>query len=351
MRISLTSVYVAMFVVCVLGISTIWSTAPSTATKQITALALGIILFVLISRIDLKNLSQLKWLSYFGAVGLLLLTEIIGLSTRGSTRWIDFGFFNLQSSELSKPLLIFFMASYLEHLQKKFDLVQFVKIGMIMAVPVGLIFVEPDLGSSLALSSIVLGILWFSRLPKKYLLMMLFVTLAVIPIGFNFLKPYQKARIETFVNPFADPSGAGYNVIQAMIAVGSGEFLGKGVRQGTQSQLRFLPERHTDFAFASFAEEFGFLGVLILIFCFWIILDRLASAMYRLSYFGKLIVGGYMAWILGQTVINIGMNMGIMPVTGITLPFVSYGSSSTVALLMGLGMVRSVIENEEETEI
>jgi rod shape determining protein RodA len=350
MRTSLTSLYVALFVISVLGISTIWSTAPQTATKQITAIALGIIMFVSISKIDLRSLASLKWFAYFGAVLLLLLTEVIGLSTRGSTRWIDFGFFNLQSSELAKPLLIFFLASFLDQSQKRLDIKEFVKIGLIMAVPIGLIFIEPDLGSALAISIITLGILWFSRLPKKYILMMFLLGITALPLAFGFLKPYQKARIETFINPFADPSGSGYNVIQAMIAVGSGEFLGKGVRQGTQSQLRFLPERHTDFAFASFSEEFGFLGVLMLLGCFWIVLDRLASVMYKLSYFGKLIVGGYLAWILGQTIINVGMNMGIMPVTGITLPFVSYGSSSTVALLMGLGMVRSAIENEQHSE-
>jgi rod shape determining protein RodA len=180
---------------------------------------------------------------------------------------------------------------------------------------------------------------WSSKIPK-YLFVAICLALVVsLPIGLRVLKPYQRERLESFINPFADPAGAGYNVIQSMIAVGNGQLLGMGVRQGTQSHLRFLPERHTDFAFASFAEEFGFVGVVILLGSFLYLLNWLLNLSSRSTPFGRLVITGYFWWIFGQLIINIGMNMGIMPVTGITLPLVSYGGSSLLSLLIGMGLV------------
>jgi rod shape determining protein RodA len=188
-----------------------------------------------------------------------------------------------------------------------------------------------------------------SKVPKQYFLLLLLVSAVTIPLGLKVLKPYQRERLESFINPFSDPAGSGYNVIQSMIAVGSGQIMGKGVRQGTQSHLRFLPERHTDFAFASFSEEFGFVGVMILLGSFYVVLNWLLSLAKTSAPFNRLAVLGYFWWIFGQLVINIGMNMGIMPVTGITLPLVSYGGSSLLSLFIGLGLVRVFAKGTRET--
>jgi rod shape determining protein RodA len=333
-RLSFAPPLISLAIILTLGLSTIWSTAPSLTTSQVIALVLGILAAIVISKLDAEWLYQLRWVLYAVTLILLLVTAIIGITTRGSTRWIDLGLFNFQTSEFVKPMLIVSFAAFF--VDKHDNLVRHLPL---IAIPTLLVFLQPDLGSAISLIIIWFGIALASKVPRKHLVLLMIFGVMLIPVGTQFLKPYQQERITSFVNPFSDPAGSGYNVIQSMIAVGNGHIIGRGIRQGTQSHLRFLPERHTDFAFASFAEEFGFLGVTILLTSFLILLNWLIGLAKSSSEFGSLVTIGLFWWIFGQLIVNIGMNMGMMPVTGITLPMVSYGGSSLLAILIGFGLV------------
>ena len=342
-------VFAALMVIISLGLSVIWSMAPNLATSQTIALGIGIIALLVVSRLDSQWLFQLRWPLYWTSLILLIATEVLGITTRGSTRWINLGLFNFQTSEFIKPALIVSFAGFFVDTRIKGPKFLFRQI-ILLSLPLGLIFWQPDLGSASTLAIIWLGMLLVSSVPKKYLIVLIMLSILVLPFGVRTLKPYQRDRLESFLNPFADPSGSGYNVIQSMIAVGNGRIWGKGVRQGTQSHLRFLPERHTDFAFASYAEEFGFVGVTILLLSFFVFLNWIVEISSRSSPFGRLVTQGFFWWVFGQMAINIGMNMGIMPVTGITLPLVSYGGSSLLSLFIGLGTV-IVFARESEKQI
>lgn len=328
----------SIILVLVLGLITIWSTVPDLFFTQLEFVIAGVIIVFLLSRLDTRTLFSISTGLYFLSILLLILTMIIGRNIRGSVRWIDLGFFNLQTSEIVKPLLAIFYSTYLSqnNLKKWKDLLKFLFISII---PVILVVVQPDLGSALTLVCLPLALLVFTGHLKRLLIVGVIFFAIAIPLESKVLKPYQRQRIETFINPYKDPQGAGYNVIQATIAVGSGGIIGKGVKLGTQSHLNFLPERHTDFIFASFVEEFGLVGATFLLAAYFIIfriclqtgkiLKDSRASLLSLSVFSIMVF---------QTVVNIGMNLGVMPVTGITLPLFSYGGSSLLsfALLIGL---------------
>ncbi len=340
-------IIVSLFVVLVLGWSTIWSTSPNLATSQLVYILAGVLGAILLSRIDPRIYLSLSWPIYGMIIVLLVVTDLIGYTSRGAIRWIPLGPVHLQTSELAKlGLILVFGAWFTENREK--DFVWLVRQLLLALLPVFLIFRQPDLGSALVLGIIWLGMVLFSGVSWKYLVVLGLAIGVALPVGFRLMKPYQKTRLESFVSPYADPTGSGYNVIQAMIAVGSGQVIGKGVRQGSQSQLRFLPERQTDFAFASFAEEFGFLGVSLMLSAFAGILWWLSKLGDRLTGFGHLVIYGVFWWIFFQLFTNAGMNMGMMPVTGITLPFVSYGGSSLISLLGALGVVLAFWRQESQ---
>ena len=321
-----------------LSLVTIWSTAESLFLTQLSFVVAGALLILFLSKIDLTFLFSLSNLWYFGSIFLLLLTFLVGKNIRGSVRWIDLGLFNLQTSEIVKPMLALFYVDYLckYSLKGYKDILKFLGIAL---VPVFLIAKQPDLGSALTLLFLPLILLIFKGHFAKLFILGLLSLLVLVPLELKFLKPYQRQRLETFINPYRDPRGSGYNVIQSTIAVGSGGFLGKGVRLGTQSHLNFLPERHTDFIFASFVEEFGLLGSLVLVSGF-LVYSQMALTVYRKSSEenGGLLALSVLGLVGFQTVVNIGMNIGLMPVTGITLPFFSYGGSSLLSfsILSGL---------------
>ncbi len=338
---------VPLILILIFGLSTIWSTTPSLFLSQLLFVFIGITVMIIISRIPAQFLPILAIPSLVGAILLLLVTLLLGNITRGSVRWIEIGTFRLQTSEIIKPMLIISFAHFFSN--KKESLQWLAKQLGILAVVVFLVFIQPDLGSAMIISAIWLGMFLISGPSKKQLLALVGLILVSIPSGWLFLQDYQKLRIFSFINPYTDPSGSGYNVIQSIIAIGAGQFLGKGVRQGTQSQLKFLPERHTDFAFAAFGEEFGFVGITLLLSAFVAILFWLLNAAERLKKFEKLIVLGVFWLIFVQFAINISMNLGLMPVTGITLPFVSYGGSSLVTSFASLGLVYSAYRGPVNT--
>jgi rod shape determining protein RodA len=311
--------------------------------SQLIYAVLGIGLLVLFTLIDYRTLSSASVVLYFIGVALLILVLILGRTKLGSTRWIDFGFFNFQPSEIFKVILILALSNFLVR-KEEITVVDFlIYLGMI-ALPVTLVLLEPDLGT--AIIYIIIGIFLFlaCRTKEVYLLASGLLVVILLPISWFFiLRPYQRERILTFLNPRHDPFGSGYNVLQSTISVGSGGWLGKGLGHGLQSQLNFLPIAHTDFIFATLAEELGFIGAGLLLILFLILIFRVVSiGVLAKDALGRYIAFGVAVMILFQILINVGMNIGIMPVTGIPLPLISHGGSSLFSTMIALGIVGSI---------
>lgn len=320
-----------LFVLRTINVSLFW--------QQALFLVVGIAIMFLLSKLDSV---VLWWFAPYGYVIslLLIVASYIGPSIRGASRWIQIGPMQLQPSEIVKPLLLLAFARAMTTYSPR-NLRWFLLHIALFIVPFLLVFKQPDLGTSL-----VYGSMWLSMaIAGGVSLVLLVFGVVGFGLGFPFLwehlAPFQKARITTFLNPTLDPTGAGYNALQAMIAVGSGQLFGLGLGRGTQSHLRFLPEYHTDFIFATLIEELGFVGGLGLLFLYALLLWQLIVRFLRKTSddaFTYLYTIGLFAMLLSQVVINTGMNMGIIPVTGITLPLVSYGGSSLLSLAMAFGM-------------
>jgi rod shape determining protein RodA len=339
MRHSSLPLLIPVFILFIFSLTSIWSTANHDFPDQLLFILITLALIGIIYRLDLCLIFSFSHLYYLASIILLIITLVIGGTTRGSTRWVDLGIYSLQTSEIVKPLLAIFFAKFISnHPPKTFS--NILIYLLLTALPVGLIFVQPDLGSSLVILTLSLGILFIAGLRYRYLFIGLIMSLIIFIPLFNLLKPYQQVRLTSFLNPYSDPSKTGYNIIQSIIAIGSGKIIGQGVKQGTQSHLKFLPERHTDFIYASFAEEFGIIGSTLLILCFLSILLFLLKLSQRLKENDEIALSlGIFTIFLFQSFINLGMNLGIMPVTGITLPLVSYGGSSLISFGLMLGLI------------
>lgn len=322
------------------------------ASKQLFSAGIGIALLVLLAKADYRIWFRLGKYWYYIGLGLLLLVLIIGKTHLGATRTLDVGFLNFQPTEFIKLGLVFmlswFFAKYFDQLRHA----RFILLSLgILAVPMMLVAVQPDLGSAIVLGVIWLVMVFASNASKPQLGIMLAIGLALLPIMATFLHPYQQRRLETFLHPLGDPQGAGYNVAQSQIAVGSGGWLGKGLGGGTQSQLNFLPSQHTDFIFAVTAEKLGFLGAGLVILLFTVILVRAVMVAWRASdAFGFMLATGITGFLAIHVLINIGMNLGIMPVTGIPLPFLSYGGTNLIVSLAAVGLLLSVSRHRQQLE-
>lgn len=325
-----------------MGLAMTWSLVPSLFVQQLIFLIIGFFFFFLFAKIDFRVFENLSWLLYGATFVFLILTFLFGEVTRGSIRWIQVGNFTIQPSEIVKPFLVCFFAYFFAK-EEKLSVFRLITSFLLLSLPLIFIFKQPDLGSTLVILASFLGILLASNISGLYVVAGLLVLGVFSPIGWFLLKSYQKARILSFLNPYLDPLGSGYHLIQSVITVGSGELFGRGLGRGTQSHLAFLPERHTDFIFASLSEELGFLGAVILVFCYFLILCRILKiAQSSSSSFGTLILFGIFSLLSFQIFVNIGMNMGMLPITGITLPLVSYGGSSILATMISLGIVESI---------
>lgn len=293
----------------------------------------------------LKTNSVFLLIIYFVLVLLLGLLIAVGFAVRGAASWIKVASFNIEPVEIMKPILVLLLAKYFS--KRHVEIARFTHLfisAIYAGMPILLVALQPDLGSALVLSVIWVGMSLLSGIRFKHIgaLFLFFVCLATISWMF-FLYPYQKARIISFLNPGADIRGAGYQAVQSMIAVGSGRIFGKGIGYGTQSRLSFLPEHATDFIFAAFAEEWGLIGVLILLVFFGIVIWRIMRAgIYGESNFEKLYAGGLAILIFFQAVVHVGMNTGLLPITGLGMPFLSYGGSSLVSLFFALGILQSL---------
>jgi rod shape determining protein RodA len=325
-----------------LGLAVVLGAAPKELGQQAIFLGVGVGLFFLIGRLDRSLLTQLAPVWYLLSLLLLAVTFVFGAVTRGSTRWLDLGVFRFQPSELTKP----FWALSFGWLASKYDRLagkEFALLLFSFLPPFLLIFRQPDLGSALVLGSLWLGILVAGKVKLKLFLPFLIGILAGLPFFWHLLQPYQQVRITTFLNPQADPLGASYNQVQATIAVGSGGFLGRGLGQGSQAQLEFLPEHQTDFIFATLAEEFGFVGSLgLLVLYTALLLHLLHLARQTEDATSRLSIIGIFTYLWFQATAHIGINVGVLPVTGITLPFVSVGGSSLIASWVSLGVAQAL---------
>jgi len=289
---------------------------------------LGVTLFIIFSNIDFDIVSLFSRHFYIGSILLLILTLIIGGVTRGVVRWISLGTLTLQAAEITKPFLLVFFANNMN-----------IRTLPLMAIPVFLIFIQPSLGVSFLLVLGFIGILLASEIKKINFLYLIVAALVIIPLVFSLLAPYQKLRIEAFFNPSADPLGSGYNSIQSQISVGDGGLFGRGLGKGVQTQLSFLPEKQTDFIFASIAEELGFVGAGLTLIAFFILFWRITAYMNNAANpQARAYLSGVFVMLLSQSIIHIGMNMGLIPITGVPLPLVSAGGSSFVSTMVALGI-------------
>lgn len=342
-KLGLTFTFLApLFLLACLSLLIISSVAPSLFNQQLAFFAIAFALILILGRIDYQLYVFSAWPWYLMSLLLLISTLVLGQVIRGSARWLEIAGVSIQTSELVKPLLIIFVGAYLSRYlpQSVRSLIWFL---VIMLAPTFLIFMQPDLGNAILILIITASAVIASGVGLKHIFLTTLLLIMVFPIALTQLKPYQLQRLQSFVNPNADPLGSGYHALQATIAVGSGKLIGRGLGQGTQSHLRFLPERHTDFIFASLVEELGLIGGILVIVSYLVLaISLLRAARYASSDLGSIIVLTSLCLILTQATVNLGMNMGIMPITGITLPFVSSGGSSILSLGLILGVCYSV---------
>ena len=302
------------------------------------------IFMLLISLLNIKFWFSISYVAYFLIVGMLVWTINFGVTASGSQRWIDLYFINVQPSELMKIFIILCLAKYFHRkgLEKVNSFYAVIISLIIIFLPMSLVIIQPDLGTSLLISVSGILVLWFAGLNQKYFFYSFLITILSLPFIISFLKPYQKLRVLTFLDPDRDPLGAGYQIIQSKIAVGSGGLFGKGFLKGTQSYLEFLPEKHTDFIFTLFSEEFGFLGSIFLLLLYAVIIYRIIRiGSVSRSYFAKLFCYSFGTSIFVYIVINMSMVLGMLPIVGSPLPIMSYGGSSMLATMIGLGIVMS----------
>ena len=319
--------------------------AGTTFTRGLMWAGIAAIAFIIATVFDYRWLKTLSWPVYALQLGLLVLTLAIGDGVGGSARWITFGPFTFQFSELAKILMIIVLANYLASRQAKLDSLRTI-LGACLLVgpPLVLVMLQPDLGTSLVFAAILAGMLWMSGASLMWLGALAAGVVAMVPLaGTYILRDYQKERLTSFLNPNPDITGSGYQLYQSQLAVGSGGAFGRGLTNGTQAQGDFLPVQTTDFVFSVLAEELGFVGGLVLFALFTLLLWRILVAGWRSrDPFGSMFAAGVASVVLFQLVVNVGMVMGIMPITGIPLPFVTHGGASLVSMAIGLGILQSI---------
>ena len=310
------------------------------------------LLFIIISFFRIQFWYKSAYLFYFIVLILLFAVDLFGITASGSKRWISLFFINLQPSELMKVSLIIFLARYYYKIpSQNVNNIKHIFIPFFsLMIPVFLVVSQPDLGTAVLIAISGLIVIWLTGFRIKYFLYSFIVLICLIPVGISFLKPYQKTRILTFFNPESDPLGAGYQIIQSKIALGSGGIFGKGFLQGSQSYLDYLPEKHTDFIFTLFSEEFGFIGSLILLLIYAFVIYRIAAiGNQSKNNFAKLFCFGFAAAFFVYVTVNMAMVLGLLPIVGAPLPIMSYGGSSMLSIMIGLGIVMSCkIHNQDD---
>jgi rod shape determining protein RodA len=348
----------AVFFLSGIGILALYSISPDAqsggyAFRQLLFFAMGIVGLALFASFDYRHVQKYSTPLYLSMLVLLIGVLLWGKTVHGTEGWINLGIARFQPVEAAKPILIIFLASFIS--KKKTELGELVRLivsFVLSSLLIVLVLKQPDLGSALVLMGIWAGMIFISGMRFKHFAVMVMIGLCAMGVGWSFLAPYQKDRIMTVIEPHTDPQGSGYNVIQATVAVGSGGMFGKGIGHGSQSQLNFLPEKHTDFIFSVIAEELGLTGALLVVFLYAVIVYRLNRiALSARDNFGFLVTVGVMIMICIQVTVNIGMNIGLLPVTGIPLPFLSYGGSSLLSMLLSIGLIMSIFLTKKKHAI
>lgn len=322
-------------------------------SRQIIYAVIGVVLMFIAAKNDYKILKNYSKGLYVFMIITLLAVELFGVTRLGATRWIALGPFQFQPSEVAKLIMVivlakFYGSSYNYTAQPAY----FLRSLLLLLPPLVLVLIQPDLGTALVLLGVWLVMTLSTKVKKRYVFGLIGAGLLMIPLIYPRLAPYQQQRVATFLNPAADPAGTGYNVNQAIIAVGSGGWFGQGLGSGSQSQGNFLPSSHTDFIFAVLAEKLGFIGALVCITLFVVVISRIfVDGTKSQDRFGSLLCIGIGTMFLLHMFINIGMNLGIMPVTGIPLPFISAGGTSLMISLFSIGIVQSVYMRRRGREL
>ncbi len=360
MRNSFFKILILALIIACLGVLSIYSSTfqkegtqwQEIYKRQMLWLIIGLVCFFFISRFNYRKLWDANYFIYGVAIFFLLLVFGLGVIRLGAQRWLKIAWFNFQPSEFAKLAIIIFLARYFSRKSiddtslssGKFGIFRGIILPFIfVAIPMFLIIEQPDLGSGLMLMLVFVGLLYLTNVRIKYIFTLLAVLILPMPFFWHFLHDYQKQRLLVFLNPNIDPLGAGYTVIQSRIAIGSGGFFGRGWLHGSQSQLYFLPESHTDFIFATFSEQWGFLGSGLLILMYYLIIRQgFIIAQRTADSFGRLLAYGISLLLTLQVFINIAMNMGLAPVVGLPLPMMSYGGSSVLVTFVALGILVNI---------
>lgn len=319
---------------------------PNLAKTQILYILIGFFVFFLVKKINQKFFFENSNFFYWFFIVALIITYIIGLEVKGSKRWLDFYFFRFQPSEVLKIFFIVYLSVFLTKLRESINLLKDFLISFFyLLIPLAIIINQPDLANGLTYLFIYLMMVIFSLIPKKFIFYLFLSILILLPLLWRFLKPYQRERITSFINPKREYQSSSYNMIQSIIATGSGKFFGRGLGYGTQSKLYFLPERTTDFAFSTLVEQFGFIsGGLVISLYFYLIYQLLRLIFVEINSFNYLKLDrlyfyiGMVSYIFFQVFVNVGMNLGLMPVAGVALPVISYGGSAVVTFFLGLAL-------------
>ncbi|WP_295243085.1 rod shape-determining protein RodA [Veillonella sp.] len=313
-------------------------------SKQLMFFVINTVVIVMMQWFDYRRLRSWGRPLYFITILLLVAVMLIGTSALGAQRWIQIGPITIQPSEFTKLLMIISMAQMMENRVNKLNTFRsLVPIVLYVGLPTLLVFKQPDLGTSLVYLAILCGMLFVAGIRMRLAQIIVGVAVVLAPLGWFVLQEYQKQRILVFLNPNIDPFGAGYHIIQSKIAIGSGMILGKGLFEGTQSQLNFLPENHTDFIFSVIGEELGFVGcVIVLLLLFLLIYRSIMIARSANDTFGTLLATGIGSMLVFEVLVNVGMTTGIMPVTGIPLPFISYGVSALTTNMISVGLLLNI---------
>ncbi len=350
--------FILVFLILILGVISLFAMYSSErgsfsyhTQSHLYRFGVFFLFFIIISFFNIKLIYKSAYFFYFIVLILLFAVDSFGIIASGSKRWINLFFINLQPSELMKISLIIFLARYYNKIpsQNVNNIKHIIIPFLSFMIPVYLVVMQPDLGTAVLIAITGLIVIWLTGFRIKYFLYSFFVMVCLIPVGISFLKPYQKSRILTFLNPERDPLGAGYQIIQSKIAVGSGGIFGKGFLQGSQSYLDYLPEKHTDFIFTLFSEEFGFIGSLVLLIIYALIIYRISKiGSESRNNFGRLFCFGFAAAFFVYVAVNMSMVLGLLPIVGAPLPIMSYGGSSMLSIMIGLGIVMSCKVNNEE---
>ncbi len=340
------TLFISLVLLCTIGLAVLYSATSgemAAITRQSIRFALGFAAMIFLAQIPAKELARWSPWLYLLGIALLMVVMMIGYSGKGAQRWIDLGVVRFQPSELLKIFLPMMVAWYFSEKPMPPTIPQIFIALIIIAIPAGLVLTQPDLGTALLIAFAGICVIFLAGITWRLLAVFGGIALASMPVFWFYLHDYQRQRILTMLNPESDPLGTGYHIIQSKIAIGSGGVYGKGWLNGTQSQLDFIPERSTDFIFAVFSEEFGFLGVVLLLCAYgFIVMRGLTIAARAKNTYSRLLAGSLSLSFFAYFLVNIGMVSGLLPVVGVPLPLISYGGTSAVTLLAAFGILMSI---------